>query len=134
MEHFASKHVLADAQALADLTAFIHQLKADVPPGVGDGDLARRGANVYERQCENCHRKNGEGSESAMVPRVAGQHYDYLVRQIYNGTYGERPNLSPKHIVLLGRLDRRDALGIADYLSRLGSLESDDAAHRPAAK
>lgn len=119
MENFADKHHLTDAQAIADVTAYIHQLTVDDPPGVGDGELAVHGANVYERRCGSCHGESAEGNAKKMVPRLAGQHYDYVMRQIYDAADGRRPNFSPAHIRLLAGLDRSDVVGLADYLSRL---------------
>jgi cytochrome c553 len=54
-----------------------------------------------------------------MIPRVAGQHYEYLMRQIYDAADGRRPNFSPVHVRLLARLERGDIVGLSDYLSRL---------------
>jgi cytochrome c553 len=124
MEHFADKHHLADSQAIADVTTYIHRLTPEAPPGVGDGELAPHGANVYGRLCESCHGHRAEGNATRMVPRIAGQHYDYLMRQIYDAADGRRPNFSPTHVRLLARLDRRDILGVSDYLSRLDARQS----------
>jgi len=128
MEHFAGKDLLTDAQALKDVAAYIHLLDPAAPPGRGDGELAPHGANVYGRLCESCHGERGEGNSRKSVPRVAGQHYDYLVRQIYDAADGRRPNFSPVHIRLLGRLDRRDIIGLADFLSRTSPGKPDAAA------
>ena len=134
MENFANKHHLADGQAIADVTAYIHQLTVDVPPGVGDGELATHGANVYGRLCESCHGKSAQGDATRMVPRIAGQHYDYLMRQIYDATDGRRPNFSLMHVRLLAHLDRRDIVGLADYLSRMDPRKSDKATARTVAR
>lgn len=133
MEHFADKHHLNDPQALADVTAYIHQLTVETPPGVGDGELAPHGANVYGRLCQSCHGESAEGNAKRMVPRIAGQHFDYLMRQIYDATDGRRPNFSPVHIRLLATLDRRDIVGVADYLSRLDPRKGDSAPSQAAA-
>jgi cytochrome c553 len=119
MEHFADRHHLADAQAIADVTAYIHQLDVEVPPGVGDGELVSHGEDVYRRQCQSCHGASAEGNSAKMVPRLAGQHYEYLMRQIYDAADGRRPNFSPVHVRLLARLERPDITGLADFLSRL---------------
>jgi cytochrome c553 len=125
MEHFADKHHLTNPQDIADVTSYIHQLSVDVSPGVGDGELAPHGANAYGRLCESCHGESAQGDAKRMVPRIAGQHYDYLMRQIYDATDGRRPNFSPTHIRLLATLDRRDIVGLADYLSRLRAGQND---------
>jgi cytochrome c553 len=125
MEHYAGKNLLADSQALKDVAAYIHLLDPAAPPGKGDGELAPHGANVYGRLCESCHGDGGEGSSRNNIPRIAGQHYDYLLRQIYDAADGRRPNFSPVHIRLLRRLDRRDILGLADFLSRVNPGKPD---------
>jgi cytochrome c553 len=63
-----------------------------------------------------------------MIPRIAGQHYEYLTRQIYDAVDGRRPNFSTAHVRLLARLERDDIVGLADYLSRLSqpSAPSED--------
>jgi cytochrome c553 len=128
MEHFAGKNLLADAQSLADVAAYIHQLKPIAAPGIGDGELASHGANVYGRLCESCHGGAGQGDRVKAVPRIAGQHFDYLLRQIHEAADGKRPNFSPVHIRMLGRLDRRDTVSLADFLSRLDQSHPDPAA------
>lgn len=119
MEHFADNHHLVDAQAIADVTNYIHNLSVQTPPGVGSGELADHGAELYSRRCESCHGKGAEGSAKAMVPRLAGQHYEYLMRQIYDAVDGRRPNFPPAHVRLLARLERADIVGVSDFLSRL---------------
>lgn len=128
MEHFAGKNLLADAQSLADVAAHIHQLQPVAPPGIGDGELVPHGANVYGRLCGSCHGGAGQGDRVKAVSRIAGQHFNYLSRQMYDAAHGLRPNFSPAHIRLLGRLDRRDIVSLADYLSRLNPSNPDPAA------
>lgn len=119
MEHFSDRHLLADAQAIADVAGYINHLAIEVPPGVGDGELVDHGAQVYAEQCRSCHGRSADGDEKAMIPRIAGQHYEYLTRQIYDAVDGRRPNLSKAHVRRLARLERDDIVGLADYLSRL---------------
>jgi len=110
-------------ESIADVTAYISQLDRDVGIGTGNGSLVRRGAAEYSRSCQGCHGRAAQGDAARAVPRLAGQHYEYLRRQIYDAVDGRRPNFSPSHIRLLARLDRDDIAGIADYLSRLGASQ-----------
>jgi len=119
MEHFADNHHLVDAQAIADVTGYIQSLTVDVPPGVGAGELVERGAEIYSERCSSCHGRSAEGDAKTFVPRIAGQHYEYLMRQIYDAVDGRRPNFSVAHVRLLAHLDRDDIVGVADFLSRL---------------
>jgi cytochrome c553 len=118
MERYADRHLLPDAQALADIAAFISQQERMTPRGVGNGTYAQRGVQLYVAKCSFCHGPGGEGDQAELVPRVAGQHYEYLLRQIYDAVDGRRPNFSGSHVRLLKKLDRDDIVGLADALSR----------------
>jgi cytochrome c553 len=118
MEHFAGRSLLADPQSIADVAGYISLLSRDAPRNVGDGALLKYGAEVYARRCVECHGPNGEGENLSMTPGLAGQHYAYLLRQMYDGVDGRRPNFSTSHIRILARLQRDDIVGLADFLSR----------------
>lgn len=118
MEHYAGRSLLKDAQSIADVAAYISQLARDAPRNVGDGSQLAHGAEVYMRRCAECHGEAGEGDGRALTPRVAGQHYAYLVRQMYDGVDGRRPNFSAGHVRIFARLQRDDFVGLADFLSR----------------
>jgi cytochrome c553 len=134
MEHFSDNHHLVDAQAIADVAGYINHLAIEVPPGVGDGELVEHGAEVYAQRCQSCHGRSADGDEKAMIPRIAGQHYEYLMRQIYDAVDGRRPNFSTAHVRLLARLERDDIVGLADYLSRLSQAGAPQEATRTAAR
>jgi cytochrome c553 len=118
MEHYAGRRLLADAQAIADVAAYAAQLSRDAPRNVGDGALVRSGAQIYASKCAECHGAAGEGDNGATNPRLAGQHYEYLLRQMYDAVDGRRPNFSAGHVKILARLDREDLIGVADFLAR----------------
>lgn len=120
MEHFADRRHLPGAQDLADLAGFISGLTPRPSRAGGSGEYLRQGASVYFESCERCHGSSGQGNGAALIPRLAGQHFDYLVRQIRDSADGRRPNMSVDHVRLVGEMDRQDILGVADYLSRLG--------------
>jgi cytochrome c553 len=118
MEHYAGRRLLANPQAIADVAAYAAQLGRDAPRNVGDGTLVQHGAKVYAQRCASCHGPMGEGDGSATNPRLAGQHYEYLLRQMYDAVDGRRPNFSAAHISILARLERNDLVGVADFLAR----------------
>src|SRR5579871_1727312 len=80
MEHFADRHHLANAQAIADVAHYVSELPIEAPPGVGSGELVDRGAAVYAQRCQSCHGRSAAGDEKNMTPAIAGQHYEYLLR------------------------------------------------------
>ena len=119
MEHFADRHHLGDAQAVADVSAYVHQLTPVGPAGEGSGKRLEVGAALYAQRCRSCHGAAADGDAARAVPRIAGQHYEYLRRQFYDAVDGRRPNFSSEHIRLLAQLDHDDIEAVADYLSRL---------------
>ncbi len=86
---------------------------------MGDGEFAARGGVIYEKVCASCHGKSAIGGNADSMPRLAGQHYQYLLRQLHDAIEGRRPNFPPEHKTLLQPMERADFVGIADYLSRL---------------
>ena len=119
MEHFTDRHLLAGPQELADVAAYVNSLSRTVNAAHGTGEALQRGAGVYFRDCESCHGSSGQGDDARTVPRLAGQHYEYLVRQFYDAVDGRRPNMDREHVRLLSRLEREEIVGVSDYLSRL---------------
>ncbi len=118
MEHYAGRLLLSDPQSIADVAGYASQLARVGPREVGDGTQVERGKKVYAARCASCHGAQGEGDGAKVIPRLAGQHYDYLLRQMYDAVDGRRPNFSSAHIRLLAKLDRDDLVGVADFLAR----------------
>ena len=120
MEGMANKHHLATAQDLADVVSYVSRLPAPSSNARGDGRLVAEGAQVYASQCAGCHGRGAEGDDRSMTPRLAGQNYNYLLRQMYGAVDGRRSNVGAEHMHLLKHLAPSDFLGVSDYLSRLG--------------
>jgi len=118
MEHYAGRRLLSNPQAIADVAGYASQLDDQAAPGVGDGQQVRHGASVYAQRCAQCHGSAGQGEAKELVPRLAGQHYEYLLRQMYDAVDGRRPNFSRAHVRLLAKLERNDLVGVADFLAR----------------
>lgn len=118
MEHMADKHLLKDAQAIADVSAFISSLEPLAPAGTGSGTALEQGRQIYLGRCSSCHGRSAEGDAQAIAPRLAGQHYAYLLRQFRDALDGRRPRLADSHGHLLKDLDRDALQGLADSLSR----------------
>ena len=121
MEFAAYNHLLKSAQDVADVAAYASEIETlpDAGVSVGSGEFLARGTEVYARSCASCHGKSGDGSGHGQIPRVAGQNYAYLVRQIHDAVEARRPNFSDSHIRLLKELDYADIQGVADYLARI---------------
>jgi cytochrome c553 len=118
MEQVAGGHVLKTPQDIADIVGYVGALEPAQATSVGTGQWVADGAALYERLCRTCHGTAGEGSNVRTIPRLAGQHYEYLLRQLHDSIEGRRPNMVTKHRPLT-HLRMEDLVGIADYLSRL---------------
>ena len=120
MEGMADRHHLADAQDVADVASYVSNLSQPVERGLGSGEFAAAGGRIYASQCLSCHGSEAQGSEGG-VPRLAGQHYAYLMRQMYDSVDGRRPALSNLHSKRIATLDFEQVRALADYLARVGS-------------
>jgi cytochrome c553 len=118
MQHIADRHLLPDAQALADVAEFIVSLQPLAPAGTGSGTRAEAGWRIYLERCSACHGAVGEGDAGVLAPRLARQHYGYLLRQIRDAVEGRRPGLAASHGQLLQDLGSDALQDLADTLSR----------------
>lgn len=118
-EHpFLSEEVLS-ATDMADVAAYLNSLPIPKTNGKGDGKHLERGKSLYNRDCAHCHGKDGEGSEEKFYPMLAGQHYDYLVRESQQIRDGVRRNANPKMVKPIRKYSDADVRDVSDYMSRL---------------
>jgi cytochrome c553 len=119
MEEQADKHHLETPQDIADVAAFVNQLDSGGTRGIGDGGNATEGARIFGARCASCHGASGQGDAPQVIPRLAGQHYSYLVRQMYDAVDRRRPTLQAVHPRKIAPLDFEEVRAVADYLSRI---------------
>lgn len=121
MQHFSDRHHLATAQDVPDVSAYVAKLPRFAPRtnAIGTGEFLQRGASVYFRVCEECHGALGQGDLTHFRPRVAGQHYQYLLKQLDDIAAERRPAMHPRHAERVRVLTPQERMGIADYLSRM---------------
>ncbi|MET0281212.1 MAG: c-type cytochrome [Steroidobacteraceae bacterium] len=118
MEAVAGRHQLQPAD-MTDLAAFIATLRPDIRAANGRGDFLQPGLAVYRSRCQSCHGRGALGNDAGLVPRLAGQHYRYLLRQFHDALEGRRPLLAASHAMYWMDLDRDALQGLADALSRM---------------
>ncbi len=111
---------LVEPQDLADVAAYIASLPVPADRGVGPGVDLDRGKALYEHDCVRCHGEHGEGNAASFFPRIAGQHYHYIVRQLIDIASGRRGNAHPEMALIVESYSARDVSIVADYVSRLG--------------
>ena len=81
---------------------------------------------VFFEQCASCHGADGGGVISGSVPRIAGQHYRVLVRQIVDFRHGARwdvrmEGVATSHYVIPEAQDIADVAWYVSLLDRDGN-------------
>ncbi len=119
MYPFTEPGSIGGLQGIADVTAYIASLPPDPSPGIGSGKNLQHGKQLYQKLCTKCHGKNALGDNDSFFPRLKGQHYAYLLRQLEWIQNGYRKNANESMIERIKNLTHEDLDAIADYLSRL---------------
>jgi cytochrome c553 len=120
MEQRANTH-LGAFQDIADVAGFLSQQPRKSYDGATGSDNLAPGANLYQVSCASCHGAQGEGDDDGAVPRLAGQHPAYLLRQMYDAVDARRAALAQLHSQPIKSLDFEQMRAIANFLSRLGA-------------
>lgn len=55
-----------------------------------DAAAVERGAKLYAEACANCHGIRADGNPAAIIPSLAGQHRNYLLKQLVAFTDSQR--------------------------------------------
>jgi len=106
-------------QDLADLSAYIQQLLMVPNNSVGSGLNLSGAEKIYKDNCTKCHGENGEGDAQEFYPRIQGQHYQYILRQLEWIKSGKRRNADEKMVKQIQGFSHSELALIADYVSRL---------------
>ncbi|MBS3935307.1 MAG: c-type cytochrome [Sulfuritalea sp.] len=115
---FADHQVLS-TQEIADIALYLQALPVTPDQGRGSGADVERGARLYAADCASCHGARGEGDAAKFYPRVAGQHYRYLLRESLLIRAGGRRNANPEMLRAIGGYGDEDIAAVSDYISRL---------------
>jgi cytochrome c553 len=119
MEGMADRHHFTGPQDFADVACYVSALSRPGKRGIGTGEFVEEGARIYAKHCQSCHGVNAEGDSRTGMPRLAGQHYSYLVRQMYDAVDGRRA-LPRLHSQRIEPFDYEQIRAISDYLARIG--------------
>ena len=115
MQHFVDQHHVTDPQQLADVIGYVSSLPTRQPavPVAWTGPSAE----LYTRSCRTCHGEGGQGDERTAVPRLSGQHPQYVLEQLQDCLEGRRPAMLHDHPRQL--LQSVDLAALAAYASSL---------------
>lgn len=117
MHPFIEGDVVA-TEEVADIAAYLNSLP--IPANVqGDGSALALGKKLYKRDCQTCHGKTGDGNAKEFIPRIAGQHYPYLLKQTQESRDHGRRNSNAKMVKVLKPYSDADIAAVSDHMSRL---------------
>lgn len=79
-----------------------------------------RGQRIYELHCQSCHQPDAAGSAAQKIPALAGQQYEYLVKQVVDFLDQERSNATMHQQLLRSGIN--NATSIADVVGYVANL------------
>jgi cytochrome c553 len=123
MYPFSVPRVLGGVQNLADVAAYVASLPMTPDNGKGPGLDLELGARLYQQHCHRCHGDNGKGNEEKHLPQIAGQHFNYLMRQFDAIRSGRRKNSDRAMVKQIEHFTLREQTAVLDYTSRLSPPE-----------
>jgi cytochrome c553 len=118
---------LASRRDVKALARYVAALPPNPRPVQGPGKRLGTGQDTYEHICSACHGANGGGDAAQSAPRIAGQNYPYLQRQIAAAAKLHRELAPTEMTSALRALDMASMDALADYISRqTGRAEGDN--------
>jgi cytochrome c553 len=114
----------ADHSDFAALSSYLSALPWNSGPVIGSGEHLRVGQEIYTHICAACHGPDGRGQASNRVPRIAGQHYPYLRRQVDEAARLHRDLAPPEMTSAVRGMREPEKDALADYVSRLGNADA----------
>jgi cytochrome c553 len=118
----SAPHERDSAQRVVDVATYVSKLPMlsnENNESNGSGRNLSLGKKLYDKLCVKCHGKAGEGNNKKYYPRIQGQNYHYLLRQMRWIKRNKRRNADLKMKRQLGNLRSKHLRALADYVSRL---------------
>ena len=123
MQVVTAHETFNDPQNIVALASYLSALYANPKPVKGSGQHLRVGQELYTHICAACHGVDGRGDPANRVPRIAGQQYPYLTRQIEAAAALHKDLAPPEMTSALRGMPPQEKEALADYIARLGSSQ-----------
>lgn len=131
MYPFALPESIGDAQAIADVVAYIEKLPMNPEPGRGPWQPGspefEKGKQLFADNCVKCHGETGLGNKEKFYPRINGQHFKYMMRQFEWIRDGKRRNANPDMVKQIQGFSDTDMKQVINYVTWIPIPEKDRA-------
>jgi cytochrome c553 len=124
MQLVAVHQTFSNQLNIVALATYLAGLDANPNPVNGSGEHLRVGQELYAHICAACHGVDGQGTPGNPAPRIAGQHFPYLKRQIEAAANLHKDLAPPEMTSALRGMRPQEKDALADYISRLGNSEA----------
>jgi cytochrome c553 len=123
MQLVTAHETFSNPQNIVALANYLSNLDPNPNPVKGSGQHLRVGQELFAHICAACHGVDGRGDSANRVPRIAGQQFPYLNRQIEAAAALHKDLAPPEMTSALRGMPPQEKFALADYISRLGSSE-----------
>ncbi len=123
MQVVTAHETFNNPQNIVALASYLSGLDANPNPVKGSGQHLRVGQELYTHICAACHGVDGRGDPANRVPRIAGQQYPYLTRQIEAAAALHKELAPPEMTSALRGMPPQEKQALADYITRLGGSQ-----------
>lgn len=134
MQVVAVHSAVGDQHDIVSLASYLAGLDSNPHPVNGSGKHLRVGQEIYEHICAACHGADGRGQAANRVPRIAGQHYPFLRRQIDVAAALHKDRAPLEMTSALRGMQNQEKDALADFISRLGDSDILLDSNRPASE
>lgn len=130
MYPFVQERTIGGYQSLVDVVSYITQLPMHPQHQKGpftDFDAEyKNGEKLYGQFCSACHGKAGEGDNAIHIPKLRGQHYPYMMRQIDHIKQGLRA-VDPTMKAIVDQISEDNLRDIINFVSYIPLPEAERA-------
>jgi len=120
MYPFVQERTIGGYQSFADVVAYISTLpmhpKHSKGPWNKDSQEIKQGEALFKQLCSSCHGELAQGSNATKIPKLYGQHYPYLKRQIQLVSKNLRA-VNPAMKAIVNKLSKEELNLIINYIS-----------------
>ena len=133
MYPFVQERTIGGYQSLVDVVMYISTLPMHPQHRKGPwNDFAeeyKQGQDLYNGLCAGCHGQHGEGNNETYTPKLYGQHFPYIQRQLRLIKNGQR-GVNAAMKVIIDAQQAQNLRLIANYISYL-AVPADEKAASP---